>query len=599
VELRPPFSSSDAWLAARRRSVLWAVVAASVLVRLVYFLQLSAGPSLWQHRWDQSDMHFFDRWAREVAAGDILTDQELHPHPRWQEEFARAHFEKHPEEAAALARLEAESGVPAAHLLWNRWYGGKQFHQEPLYPYLVAATYAVAGEDPRWVFLWQMALGVAANVLIFLVARSAFGDTVAALSSLALTFYGAVLLYDLTLLRETLLVLMVLALAHAARRAMDTRRPRDWALAGAACGLAVLLKTVNALFFLLLLGHLAVCHRKTPRALLAPAGAALGAFLLVMLPLAARNLAVGAPLLSATSVGPIGILFTSAADSFEPAYQFTLSRHGPAILGEADGKMLPTLVATLKTHESVWAYLAAMTRRLAHIWHWYEVPDNLSFYYYRAQAPVLWCLPVSFGIVAPLGLAGIVSAALRRERRAAPLYLLVAATFIPLLLFGSTSRYRLPLAVALVPFAAYAVASGVEGLRRRPSRARAAAGALAAIVLLALVHRPLPDGVFLIREADYSEPYHFYYQPELERAAERQDWKAAARVLQSALDVEPPCVAELGPARKAATEREKRLGALFEWTRLELARVLARLGREEEAMDERRRAKELSAALGG
>ena len=97
----------DRWLRRHRLAVIVAIAAASVCFRAVYFLELSRGPCLWQHRWQQSDMSFYDAWARQIAAGDWLTDGALHPTPRWAEEIADGYFNDFPEEAQELQRLTA------------------------------------------------------------------------------------------------------------------------------------------------------------------------------------------------------------------------------------------------------------------------------------------------------------------------------------------------------------------------------------------------------------------------------------------------------------------------------------------------------------
>ena len=66
--------------------------------------------------------------------------------------------------------LEPGIAPSPEHKLWDDWYGQKRFHQEPLYPYLVAATYRLWGDDVRHVFAWQLLLGWETNVLIYLLA---------------------------------------------------------------------------------------------------------------------------------------------------------------------------------------------------------------------------------------------------------------------------------------------------------------------------------------------------------------------------------------------------------------------------------------------
>ena len=107
VEIASPLRHVEQWLGSHRPAVLVAIVTVSILLRLIYWLQLSQGPCLWQHRWDQSDMNFFHTWATEIAAGDWLTDRPQHPLHEWHKELATRYFDAYPAEAQRIT-LEAQ-----------------------------------------------------------------------------------------------------------------------------------------------------------------------------------------------------------------------------------------------------------------------------------------------------------------------------------------------------------------------------------------------------------------------------------------------------------------------------------------------------------
>src|SRR5262249_18258986 len=86
----------EAWLRAHARQVVLALVALSVLVRVVYYAELSQGPNLWAHKWTESDNSFFDRWAKQIERGDWLTNQPLHPMMSWNYAIAKTYFEHRP-----------------------------------------------------------------------------------------------------------------------------------------------------------------------------------------------------------------------------------------------------------------------------------------------------------------------------------------------------------------------------------------------------------------------------------------------------------------------------------------------------------------------
>ncbi len=587
--------AAERWLVAHRPWVLGVVVGASVLVRAAYFVQLNAGPCVWQHCWEETDMHFFDAWARQIAAGDWLTDQSLHPHLGWHRQIAASYFRDHPREAAAMTEAGSLDGLPAdpSRALWDRWYGGKRLHQEPLYPYLIALTYKWLGPDVRWVFAWQMLLGVLTNVLIYWIARRHFGDSVALVAAVLAVLCAPLLYREMLLLRETVIVFAGLGIVFFAEQAAARGTWRWWLLAGLASGIGILLKST---FFLLGFGLLCLIAwrlRKSLANLARSAAALAGGVAICLLAVLARNLAVGSPPLALESVGALAFICANAED-YPPQECFFLSRHVPRILGTTGGRMLPSIIETLRTHGSLGSYLRQLWGKLESLWHWYEKPNNSNFYYYRLHAPVLRFLPVTFCVIAPLSIVGLLLAAPRFEG-CASLFLLVASSAAPLLLFYVLSRFRAPLLAALLPFAALAVARGAEWIARKHwGRAAALFAALVALSLWTM--RPLSAERTLIRPADYAVPYGIYYD-ELDREAQKAgDWRRAADILGKALRHEPPELREIGPSRPAQTLKESQLAAFFAKIHQRYAGALAKSGEAQAASGEERRAMELAQA---
>lgn len=180
--VRPPGKKRHAkpspndWLTRHRQWILCAIVMAAVLVRAVYFLQLSATPLLHLHGWKQSDMHYFDRWARDIVAGDYLSHSVGVPMHRWHREAAAHHVASSREVPPPRNQAEDEAQLAQEKTLWARWMKSPAFYQDPLYPYLIAGTYAAFGPDVRFVFAWQMLLGIGTTLLIWRLTLVYFGD---------------------------------------------------------------------------------------------------------------------------------------------------------------------------------------------------------------------------------------------------------------------------------------------------------------------------------------------------------------------------------------------------------------------------------------
>jgi hypothetical protein len=65
------------------------VVATAAGIRLAAYASVKDGPLVQFHRWTESDMHFFHVWAREIAAGDVLTERAGRPAHSWHDNLAR------------------------------------------------------------------------------------------------------------------------------------------------------------------------------------------------------------------------------------------------------------------------------------------------------------------------------------------------------------------------------------------------------------------------------------------------------------------------------------------------------------------------------
>ncbi len=267
--------------------LLAAVAAISLFSRVAYFVELSGGPLMVEHRWDQSDMCYFDCWARQIVAGDWLSRNVTPPLHFWHHQVAEEYFSHHPDELNRLqpmavgtvetffrARPEARASlskyvqargadyyhrhpqelaaakerIVAAGLLWNEWVGNGRFYQEPLYPYLMAATYQVVGPEPSYVFVWQLLLGVLSNVLIYLIARRYFGEATGAVAGVLAALCSPPLYFEMVLVRETLVVFAGLLLVWLIGAAMQRLSVRWWLAAGMAIGLSLTLKSHFVLF---------------------------------------------------------------------------------------------------------------------------------------------------------------------------------------------------------------------------------------------------------------------------------------------------------------------------------------------------------------
>ena len=547
------------------------------------------------HRWSQSDMSYFHGWARQIAAGDLLSRHVGPPLHHWQLEIAQQFLHEHQDEARALLPAgfnltapDALDSTPlrdAATALWNRWSGEHRLYQDPLYPYLVALTFTLAGEDVRWVFAWQLALGALAVLLVWLIARRCFGETVGAVSGLIAALYGPMLFYDMILLRETPITSAGLLIVWLWMRAIERPVPLRWLLTGSALGAGVLLKSQFLLLLVAVIGLLAINGRLPARQRLVLAGLLVAGALALLSPLIARNLAVGVGPLAPASSGAANFILANAEDAGAVDLG---TGHVAEILERTRGATGPTMILAWRTHRSLRSLALLFWARFATIWHWVEVPNNENFYFYGLHAPVLRWMPFTFATVGPLGLLGM-ALALRRRDRAGPLYALVLVSLASITLFFPFSRLRLPMAVAMIPFAALSV---VQMLRWLAERRWVAAGlSLAGIVVLGTwTWRPVPSSLPLIRMADHGTAFNIFYLPQFQGALQRNDLATAARVLGDALRRQADQLATPDTIRRPLNQEEKQIARTYAGLYARQAELLRHLGRADEAAAAKRRA---------
>jgi hypothetical protein len=587
---------AERWVAAHRAWVVLAIVFLSLVVRVVYFVQLQGGPLMVQHRWDQSDMHYFHGWARAITDGDWLSSQVRPPLHGWHLRVAGEHFRLHPDDKAALigqagAGDEAARERAAAAALWDRWCGGGRFYQDALYPYLVAMTYAVCGERVACVFLWQMALGVASVVLVHSIARRCFGELVAAVAAVAAALYAPMVFYELILLRDCAIVFAGLVVTWLVCRSLDHPTPLGWSVTGLVFAIAMVLKAHFLLFLVAVVAMMSWDARRQPKELLRRVLPLAAGVLVGLTPVVVRNLAVGTAPLSTGSNGTPSFVVANGANATDTLWDL---RNAPRILGDTDCRFLPAVVATLRTHPGVASYVHLVWRKFKALWHWYEKPNNENFYYYRLHAGILRWLPLTFRVIAPLAVVGLVLG-IARWRSCWPLYGLVLAHAVVLLAVFPLSRYRVAFAAALIPFAALVVVSVARWVADR-SWTEVAATVIGVAAIATWTAGPLPEGRTLIRRADCLAPLSFFYQPMFEEAYARGDWPEAARVLAEPLRYQPAVVRRMGDTRPAGSQDEADLALVFAQLYEQQARVLELGGEREAAAASERRAADLAQA---
>ncbi len=385
------------------------------------------------------------------------------------------------------------------------WLGAETFYQAPLYPYFLGLVYTLFGPSLLAVRLCQIVLGSAACALLAMAGRRLFSQEAGIVAGLMLAVYAPAIFFD-GLVQKTAvgLFLLCLLLALLARLVTEPGRPRAWLWPGVVLGALVLTRENALVFAAVLLGWLVV-SRDTGRRHLARAGALALGLALVLLPVAARNQAVGGEfLLTTAQLGPNFYIGNNpdADGTYRPlvpgrgdprferrdATQIAEREVGaPLTPGQVSSYWTGRALRYVSSQPGDWLRLTG--RKVMLTLNGSEVADTED-----QLSHADWSLPLRlaghvwhFGLLAPLGVAGI-CLTWGRRRQLRPFHLMLAAYAASVVLFAVMGRYRHPLAPLLMLFAAAGAAAVWEMARGRKrtgwTRQTAWAGATVAGLLV-------------------------------------------------------------------------------------------------------------------
>lgn len=562
-----------------------AVIVFAIVVRLLVFVEIKDGPVPHMRVWTQSDMSFFDGWARAIVAGDLLTDQGMRPYHGRHRELACA--------ALALGHDPRPCDEATIRSTWDGWVGEGTFWQDPLYPYGLALLYAVLGSGVFVGYALNVVLGVATVALVYRIALDLGGTVAAVAAGLLAALYGPLVFYETLLLREVAIACVGLTLIALVLRSIDAAgRPNDRlvVVCGFVAGLFVMLKASGLPFVLLVPVFLASGVHASGRPAWRTVAAFCAGLLAALAPLVARNVVVGTAPFGLASTGPLNFLNGNAVGRAAGGGS-TISELAAPILVQTGGEAWDVIRATIASHASLWSWTALLRDKLAVFWQLREIPNNASYDYFGLQAPLFARISVDFVVVAALAVPGI-APAMRRPRACALLLAYIAAGIAVCVVFYNLSRFRLPVACAMMPLAGCTIAAGLTALRER-HWARFGVGAALALAVAASIIRTgdvpvVPDS---IRIADYGVANEITVYL-ARRGLASGDAAAADALLGRQLRTEPAALRSIEPEGGPTTvsRHEAAVAGTFVEMHRAAAETAVAAGRSAEAAAHRRRA---------
>jgi len=329
---------------------------------------------------------------------------------------------------------------------------GKIFYMSPLYPYFLSFLYGISGKNFFVVSFFQLMLDIVMCLCLYLLGKYIFDKRVGLLAAFLGCFYRTFIVYAGTVLSDSLILFLYIAFITSLYFTLKKPNIWRWVLSGFILGLAALAKPtigiylpflLAGLFFYPVTDFLPFKFRKKINVLFC-FGILLGVAGLTILPVTIRNYILGRSFVPICSNRLINWQIGNSADSLG---LFCYPR-GPLLS--------PFSIAFWKLQ----------LQKTIFFFNSYEWPQNLSVHLIEKIIPVLKLAFVRFGLVVPVGMAGLVLLCKNWRKN----FLFISFTFTNILwviLFFITDRYRLPAVGCLIISASYTFVWTLDRLKEK------------------------------------------------------------------------------------------------------------------------------------
>ncbi len=528
-------SAMTTWFEKNYSRLCISVLVLAGVLRLLLLFELPNMPFNQLHQATDLDMHFFDQWGDRIAQGDILTDTVWHPYHSW-----HAHI------ASSLGLEDKISGQQK----WNEWYGGKKYHQEPLYPLLVGVAKMITSDGRLLMYIFQMLLGLVSIWMVMWLGRHYFGAMAGILGGLIFTLYSPNLLFEAALLRTSLSTTLLLSLIYVAEK-MYTGKGKPF-LFGILGGIGYILMATSILLWIPLFIRWVYLRRNE----LINLWKVVAGFLIIISFLIMRNSIVGVPLFSASSVGPVTYV-CSNFPTYEPELGFAYFLEAGQIMESSGGQMLPAALGVIQLHKSVWNWVFLQIKKLGAVFHWYEIPNNINSYLAAKMSFALRLAFIPYSIIAALGLMGIWMNL--KNGKAFSLYVAVLSQVAIMVIFYVLCRFRIPMVAMMAIFAGYTL----QRLASLQTVKQIMLTCVGAIALFIFVIRPIPRIPVPFEKGDVTTYFQAYFLPRLQSLEAKGDLAGCTVLLEKLINTMPGSFRKINSISELSSQKEKDLASFY------------------------------------
>lgn len=477
----PNDSLRAAALSGRIARMAFAIFAIAWLLRFFYLLELRDSPLFLTPMLDES---YHVSWAREIASGD--------------------------------------------------WIGSGVFFRAPLYPYLLALTFLLFKGSLFASRIFQITYGSLTPVVVYFLGRRLSGERGGRIAGVIAACYPFFIYFDSELLIVSLVVLLDLLMVLAVLRASDVPSWGRWIASGVIMGFSAVARPsvlVVAPFVFIWVwwserrpaaararaagapeargrvaaaaragvsakaGRISSIRGRTPleTACLRFALFALGAAI-VIFPVTLRNYAFSKDFVLIASQGGVNFFIgnnarSDGASAVVPSLGETWEYDDCERIAEREeGRHLKPREVSAYWYSLGRGFLRARPgaaarlylKKLTFFWDRFELANNKDIYYFGRMSSVFRALSwLSFGVIAPLGLLGLLHS-WRRRKEAGLLVFFILSYMAGVVAFFVCARFRLPVVPFLIVFASCGIVWVLDRAARRDLRSLATGAAFVA-----------------------------------------------------------------------------------------------------------------------
>lgn len=354
----------------------------------------------------------------------------------------------------------------------GNWMGGdKAFFASPFYAYFLAFLYRIFGHDYFVVRVLQALIGSATWVVAYWIGKYLFNKRIGILASLIGVLYSYSIFMDGELLKNSTGALTITLTIYTLLKAREKDSAFLWLMSGLLLGVSI----TNLPNFLLILPFVAIWGMEWQKSGLRNIFLMCVLFfgtIIAIAPVTARNYIVendfvlvsyagGTSFFIGNNIDADGGIATSKLFELIPQSEEQRAREIPE---KAFGRKLKSSeiskywfsLGKQFIYENPLAFVKLTFKKFLLFWNWYEVPDNVDYYFMKRFSTILALPLISFGTLIPFAITGLFLSVKdwRRHVLSYGIVLIFMASVVPFAVFG---RYRLPIVPIFAVYAAYAL----------------------------------------------------------------------------------------------------------------------------------------------